>query len=167
MRQAMLLVALGLAVGCGKKPADEPAGSGQGPAPGTPATPPKKADDGSVGFERLMTEYGENPVAADAKYKGKQVVVTGVTIEKIGQELKDNKPFVVSAARAVGAEKGRCLWGFHEAADRSVAAARPGGGYTVEGTCNGRADLATTRLFVDPPAADWFVLFKRSTVRTP
>jgi type II secretory pathway pseudopilin PulG len=46
---------------------------------------------------QLFREYDQNEVAADAKYKGKVVVVTG-TIQNIGKDIMDEAYIVIGGA---------------------------------------------------------------------
>lgn len=48
----------------------------------------------TLSANQLYSEYESNEVAADAKYKGKIVIVTG-TIQNIGKDIMDNAYIVI------------------------------------------------------------------------
>jgi hypothetical protein len=121
VRGAVLFpLALGL-LGCHTPAAPTPAG---------PATAVKAGD--------LLKEYSANAVAADAKYKGKLLRVTG----KFGSAQK--APLMGYAVQLEPEDGGelnlsevQCF--IVESAEADVAKLQPGQVVTVQGTCDGQA----------------------------
>ncbi|HZY91135.1 MAG TPA: hypothetical protein VFE78_40300 [Gemmataceae bacterium] len=119
---ALLAVALSL-VGCKSKTAPKAA------APVEPAFRVKAGD--------LLTEYSTNAVAADAKYKGQVLLVTG-------QFHSANKApllgYAVQLAPEGGGDVGttfvQCF--IVESAEAKVAAFQPGQKIALVGTCDGQ-----------------------------
>lgn len=117
------LVALGL-VGCRTHAT---------PTPAAPAAPPVKVKAGD-----LLKEYGTNAVAADAKYKGKVIQVSG----KFGSAQK--APLLGYAVQLLPEDAGdvnlsgvQCF--IVESAQAEVANFQPGQAITMQGTCDGQA----------------------------
>ena len=107
-----------------------PTASGPKPAPQTGPAISVKAGD-------LLSEYGTNAVAADGKYKGKTLQVTG----KFGSAQKN--PFggyvvqlVPEDAGAVNLSGIECF--IAESAQADVAAFQSGQIVTLLGTCDGQ-----------------------------
>ncbi len=91
-----LVVLVGLlAAGCCCKETDKKAGAdtaaGPGPvtSPEEPEAPVVKTPDMDVSASQLQKDYKANEVAADNKYKGKLLRVTG-TVESIDKDFLDN-----------------------------------------------------------------------------
>ena len=82
----------------------------------------------------LASDYAENEMEADKKYKGKIVVVTG----KIYQIGKDplGQPFIVIGGRAFGYSGVQCV--FARGKDSSVAALSKGQFVSVKGKVGGK-----------------------------
>src|SRR5262245_58369237 len=117
------LLALGLA-GCTSKPAPTT-------EPAAPAATVKAGD--------LLGEYAANAVAADAKYKGKPLKVTG----KFGSAQK--APLMGYAVQVLPADGGGGDAGLSgvqcfivESAQADVANLKPGDDVTLVGTCDGQ-----------------------------
>ncbi|MEN6376173.1 MAG: hypothetical protein ABFD75_15510 [Smithella sp.] len=83
---------------------------------------------------RLASDYAENEIEADKKYKGKIVVVKG----KIYQIGKDplGQPFIVIGGRAFGYGGVQCV--FARGKDSSVAALSKGQFVSVKGKVGGK-----------------------------
>ncbi len=83
---------------------------------------------------RLASDYAENEMEADKKYKGKMVVVKG----KIYQIGKDplGQPFIVIGGRAFGYGGVQCV--FARGKDSSVAALSKGQFVSVKGKVGGK-----------------------------
>lgn len=76
--------------------APEPAAPAAPPKPtSAPGTAPSSAVKGSVvvKIDNLLSDYKDNEVAADAKYKGKRVTVVGV-VKEIKKDFLDS-PYVI------------------------------------------------------------------------
>jgi len=103
----------------------------------TPVAGPSAAPAATVKAGDLLQEYSTNAVAADAKYKGKLVQVSG----KFGsaqkapllgyavQMLPENAPDVNASAV-------QCF--IVESADAEVAKLQPGQMIAIKGTCDGQ-----------------------------
>jgi hypothetical protein len=107
-----------------------PTSSGPKPAPQTGPAISVKAGD-------LLAEYGSNAVAADGKYKGKSLQVTG----KFGSAQKN--PFGGYVVQLVPEDAGdvnlsgvECFMA--ESAQADVATFQPGQIVTLKGTCSGQ-----------------------------
>lgn len=87
----------------------------------------------SVNADDLFKQYETNEVAADAKYKGKTLAVTG-TIDKIGKDIL-NTPYVSLKSRnpIMGVQ---CMFGEDQSA--ALAQLSPGKKITVAGSCEGK-----------------------------
>jgi hypothetical protein len=126
MRLVCLVTLLGLTLGLlGCRTRTLPA-----PAPTTPAATLKAGD--------LLKEYGTNAVAADAKYKGKLLQVTG----KFGSAQK--APLLGYAVQLLPEDAGdlnlsgvQCF--IVDSAEADVAKLQPGQMITMQGTCDGQA----------------------------
>jgi hypothetical protein len=117
------LLALPLALlGCSRPP----------PKPAPPAAPPVSVKAGD-----LLKEYSTNAVAADAKYKGKVLQVSG----KFGSAQK--APLLGYAVQLLPEEAGdvnltnvQCF--IAESAKEDVARLQPGQAISLQGTCDGQ-----------------------------
>lgn len=112
MRGAMLAGVAVMAVACGgvgrkAEPEPDPAPVMQKPAaqpepkkadPEPPPTPPKKGIEtvGPIGFGEIQNTYKENEIAADAKWRGKRVIVNISEIVKIGREEGKGRPYIAT-----------------------------------------------------------------------
>jgi hypothetical protein len=106
-------------------------GTPTAPAPAPPPAVSVKAGD-------LMKEYSDNALAADAKYKGKILKVTG----KFGTATK--VPLKGYAATLLPEDAGdvnlsgvQCF--LLESAEADVAKFQPGEMVTIQGTCDGQS----------------------------
>ena len=119
----VLVLALSLtSLGCKSKPA---------PGPAAPSGP-----DVKVKADDLLKEYAANAIAADAKYKGKVVQVTG----KFSSAQK--MVIVGYVVQVVGDEAGELNSSFiqctlQEGADADLAKFQAGQPITMQGTCDG------------------------------
>jgi hypothetical protein len=109
--------------GCGKTPA---------PAPAAPVAPAAKVKAGD-----LLAEYGANAVAADMKYKGKVIQVSG----KFGSAQK--APLYGYAVQLLPEDAGDAttssvLCIIVEAAKEDVAKMKADQPITMQGTCDGQ-----------------------------
>lgn len=158
------LFAAVLAAGCGKK---EEGGSGGGVAD---ASGPPVAYAG---------EYTSgNPIAADAKYKGKRVTFTSVEIDKISR-TKDGRAYVAPLSvllmgpampAGTGGLGGHapvqppepCYY-FFLRSDADAAGVSIGESYEITGTCRGfqKDDLWRGNV----AGMDWHVDFENCTIR--
>lgn len=80
----------------------------------------------------LVTDYDANEVAADAKYKGKTLQVSG-TIDTIGKDMLDSIYVSIDGGHPL-----RHVQAFFDASDAPrIAALKKGGTITVQGRCDG------------------------------
>jgi hypothetical protein len=121
---ATLLVLTAALPGCRPKPPPPPA------APPAPAATVKAGD--------LLKEYGSNALAADAKYKGKLIRVSG----KFGSAQK--APLLGYAVQLLPEDAGdvnltavQCF--IVDSAEPDVAKLQEGQQITLQGTCDGQA----------------------------
>jgi hypothetical protein len=103
----------------------------------TPIAGPPAAPAATVKAGDLLKEYGTNAVAADAKYKGKLVQVSG----KFGSAQK--APLLGYAVQLlpedapdVNASAVQCF--IVESAEADVAKLQPGQMIAIQGTCDGQ-----------------------------
>lgn len=166
--RAVLLAALVVAVGCGVAP-DATTGAGRGGSKvDAPAGPP-------VAY---AGEYdGENPVAADDKYKGKRVTFARVEIDRIDR-TKDGRAFVAplsvlvqapSAPAGTGGLGGHtpgrvpepCYYFF--LTDDKAKGVKAGAVYDITGTCRGYQKDNLWR--GNAPGMNWHVDFEDCDVK--
>jgi hypothetical protein len=103
------------------------------PTPAAPSSPPVKVKAGD-----LLKDYSTNALAADAKYKGKVIQVSG----KFGSA--QNTPLLGYAVQLLPDDAGdvnltavQCF--IVESAKADVANFQPGQAITMQGTCDGQA----------------------------
>jgi hypothetical protein len=82
---------------------------------------------------QLYGEYDSNEVAADAKYKGKIVIVSG-TIQNIGKDIADNAYIVIGGKGFLDGVQ--CT--FTKGEESSVARLSKGQNVTVKGEVSGK-----------------------------
>ncbi|MBN1634756.1 MAG: hypothetical protein JW917_11375 [Ignavibacteria bacterium] len=94
----------------------------------------KPEDDGSIRIsaDNLYKEYSDNPVAADEKFKGKTLKVTG-NISLINQE-KDGRILIMYDTKAIN---GYIFCYFDETESKKIAKLKPGDYRTIKGRCTG------------------------------
>lgn len=83
--------------------------------------------------KKLYSEYDRNEIAADAKYKGKTVIVTG-TIDDIGIDIGGD-PYIVLLGGSGFLESVECV--FPESKKASLIHLSKGHKITVKGTVEG------------------------------
>lgn len=88
----------------------------------------------TITADRLMREYEANEVAADRRYKGKVIVVTGV-IDSIGTDVLDTL-YVVLQAESEGLSRVQCYFGDSHATELSQL--REGVRIDIKGRCGGK-----------------------------
>jgi hypothetical protein len=99
------------------------------PAPEPTPAPKVKAGD-------LLKEYGTNAIAADAKYKGNKLQVTG-KFSAVQRMLGAGYILTLVAEDADELNSAMVQCTVHESAKDDVAKLQPGQVITVEGTCDG------------------------------
>lgn len=123
----IIFVIIGIVAGDDKKGETNTASSSSA-TENAPAPPTENAI--TISSSELINAYQNNEVAADNKFKGKRLIVSGV-IEDIGKDILD-KPYIVmsksDALRGV-----QCS--FEDA--NVVAGFQKGQKVTIKGTCNG------------------------------
>jgi len=87
----------------------------------------------TVSANQLYSEYNSNEVAADAKYKGKIVIVSG-TIQDIGKDIMDNAYIVIGGSGFLDGVQ--CT--FSKGEESSVARLSKGQQVTVKGEVAGK-----------------------------
>ena len=117
-----------------KTPPSSTSTSPQSSAPSSSSSSkPAEAPAISVSATQLFTEYQDNEVAADAKYKDKILLITG-TVESFGKDLAD--------APYIGLASGnqfmpvRCV--FSGTDKEAIAKIKKGDQVKVRGTCHGK-----------------------------
>jgi len=88
----------------------------------------------SVSAEQLLAEYKANEIAADEKYKGKAIEVTG-TIENIGKDILDNMYVALKSGEQYDFRSVQCFLG--ENLRKEAASLSKGSRITVRGECAG------------------------------
>lgn len=81
----------------------------------------------------LYAEYKKNEVAADSKYKGKILVVTG-KVRKIGKDISDTPYIALKASRVIGSVQ--CM--FAKSRSSELAKVRKGQQISLKGLCEGK-----------------------------
>jgi hypothetical protein len=100
-----------------------------------PSQTPTQAPSYTLSAKQLADDYEANAVAADAKYKGKIVVVSG-TIDSIGKDIMDQAYIVLDRGeRILGGV--RCMFAKEE--EPSVARLSKGQYVSVKGVVHGGA----------------------------
>jgi hypothetical protein len=119
--RASVIVALACAAGCSPKPKPET----------TPVAPTATVKAGD-----LLKEYGANAVAADTKYKGKVIQVSG----KFGSAQK--APLMGYAVQLLPDDAGELTSAVQcfvvESAEADVGKMNAGQAVTLQGTCDGQ-----------------------------
>ena len=152
MRAALLLVVF--AVGCGGKkdngtpsdPSNTPKSSEKTedpkPKPHDPAIP--DAPELEIASSDLMRAYKDNPVAADAKYKGKRIAVKTAT-----DVIRQTEAGPVVGKRYTDSDTAEPTLFFHFPQSRAGEVAKMGHRQllTVSGVCQGRKDDGIRRVF--------------------
>lgn len=123
MRLTLPLAALAIAILLGCEKSSTPS-STSSQAKGLP--PPEV----TVSFPQLLLDYSTNEVAADNKYKGKVLLVTGGGVERVGKDVSD-KAFVVCFSG--GSRTGQFF--FEDSAP--LASLKPGQQVNIKGRCTG------------------------------
>jgi hypothetical protein len=87
----------------------------------------------TLSADKLVSEYKANEVAADAKYKGHVVVVSG-TIESIGKDIMDQAYVVIGGQGFLDGVQ--CM--FTKGEESSVARLSKGQHVTIKGEVSGK-----------------------------
>lgn len=150
MRPTVVLLLATIALGCGQlAPKPSPASQATvpgGDSPARPAPSPTPVADPGPAVEAepfaVVGAYLDNPVGADAKYKGKKLRVK-MLAEKIGQ--KDGGAYLGCTDATGGAPTFVAF--LADPADPNVAALKPWQAVLVEGVCDGRVEDREDRPF--------------------
>jgi hypothetical protein len=143
---AVILIGCGFGGGSSSAPTQPPQQVAEQPTQQPPPTRPQPAAAPQplpaptgppvlVEQTDLVREYAENPVAADAKYKGKRLRVSGV-ISEIGRR-SDGKPFIGSCSVA-GPYPPNTIYLVSE--KEAAETERGGAAIAVDGICRGRVE---------------------------
>ena len=89
----------------------------------------------AVSASDLLEDYEANEVAADQRYKDRQLIVTG-KIDTIGKDILDSMYVTLESGKEFGITSVQCMFDDSNAA--SLAQLRKGATVTVSGTCNGK-----------------------------
>ncbi len=89
--------------------------------------------DLKVSATRLYADYDGNEVAADQKYKGKTLLVTG-TVDDIGKDIMDTMYVTLIGDGAIG--QVQCFFAKSHAGE--LAGLRKGMNLSVKGRCDGK-----------------------------
>jgi hypothetical protein len=107
--------------------------STEGPAESAGTIAPVQQPAAQFMASQIVAEYEANEVAADGRYKGRTIVVSG-TIETIGKDISDT-PYVTLKG---GEYEFRSVQAFFEEKDLAqLAQLRKGQDVYIEGTCAG------------------------------
>jgi hypothetical protein len=87
----------------------------------------------TVTADQLASEYKSNEVAADAKYKGKVVIVSG-TVQDIGKDVMDDAYIIIGGEKLL--DSVQCF--FTEGQQSSVARLSKGQHVRVKGEVGGK-----------------------------
>ena len=98
-----------------------------------------------VDYTILHQEYMDNPIAADAKYKGKILKLTGV-VEDIDREIAGNTYVTFNIGGQYSFKNVRIT--FKKSEETKVAQFKKGQTITIKGKCNGTL-LSTTVSLID------------------
>lgn len=129
---AVFLLWLGLILGCTNLPQNKPASSSPGSSSSTSSSSPSEPPL-SITALALANAYEDNEVAADQKYNGKTLLVTGkigsidTILDHTSVTLKGKDLSIVSVQCFVG-----------DSQKNAVAALHKGQTITVQGTCDGK-----------------------------
>jgi hypothetical protein len=123
----ILIIWLALVLGC-KLPENKQGSSGSSSSPSPSASPI------TVTALALATAYDENEVAADDRYNGKVVLVTG-TVESIDTVLGSTS--VTLKGKEMSIVSVQCF--VDDSQKSAVARLRKGGSATVQGTVDGKS----------------------------
>jgi len=88
------------------------------------------AYDSTIRVEQLAAAYRENSIAAEAKYAGARIILTG-KVHSVGRD-HDGDPFIMLGPFNSGGGTARCK--FHEIFNAKIASLKPGLGINVRGT---------------------------------
>lgn len=99
-----------------------------------------KEDIIKVNYETLHKEYMDNPIAADAKYKGKKLQLTG-SVDNIDREIAGNTYITFHVGDKYSFQDVRIT--FKKSEQSEVAKLKKGQKVTIKGECTGTL-LSTT-----------------------
>lgn len=100
------------------------------PTPKTDIGPPM-----AVAAPVLVADYEANEVAADRKYKGQILEITGI-VDSIGKDILDSMYVTLDSGEQFGITSVRCF--FDESEENYLAALSKGRSLTVKGRCDGK-----------------------------
>jgi hypothetical protein len=83
----------------------------------------------------LISEYEANEIAADQRYKGKTVVVTG-KVDHVGKDIMDSMYVTLRGDKEFGIVRVQCF--FDDSWATRLSYLREGDTVTVNGTCDGK-----------------------------
>ncbi|MFY9620393.1 MAG: hypothetical protein WAM70_09950 [Pyrinomonadaceae bacterium] len=123
---------LALILGCSTSPQNNPASSGSGSSPSAASTP--SAPPISVTALALATAYDNNEVAADEKYNGKTLLITG-KVESIDTVFGNTS--VTLQGKELSLVSVQCF--VDDSQKSAVARLNKGQTANVQGTCDGKS----------------------------
>ena len=118
------VMSVALALACNSKP-----GSGGSGSPGASAAADVVTDAGA-----LLKEYKDNEVAADQKYKGKVIQISGV-VGEVRKGFSDQIYVTVGTGAAFELPMAQCF--FDESASAKAATLKKGDQVTIKGRVDG------------------------------
>lgn len=83
----------------------------------------------------LVADYEANEIAADRKYKGQILEITGV-VDSIGKDILDSMYVTLDSGQQFGITNVQCF--FDESEETNLAALSKGRSLTVKGRCDGK-----------------------------
>ena len=90
--------------------------------------------DFEISAKKLSFEYQENEVAADEKFNGKIILVTGI-IEDIGKDIMDSIYVLLSDGEEFSMSGVQCF--FSDSQKGDAAKLKKGDKVTIKGKCDG------------------------------
>lgn len=115
------------------------------PTQGSVIEQPNNEEIIEVDYNTLHKEYMDNPIAADAKYKGKILSLTG-NVDSIDREIAGNTYITFQVGASYDFQNIRIT--FKKSEEEKVAQLKKGQTVTIKGKCNGTL-LSTTVSLID------------------
>lgn len=109
-----------------------------GYSPGRPSTSASSTDTSTpiaVTAPVLVADYEANEIAADRKYKGQILEITGV-VDSIGKDILDSMYVTLDSDERFGITNVQCF--FDKSEETNLAALSKGRSLTVRGRCDGK-----------------------------
>lgn len=165
MRVATLVAALAF-IGCSGSDPGASSDTSEASA-GSPGSPPPPADPVAVEVNwsevYLAYDRDKNPLAADAKYKGKRLKLIGVKVWQISRTARGKAYLSTMTILPTARFEPEPNFFFYLADEQTAGHVKKDGTYTIEGTCRGWERDGVSRGI---PGFDWRVEFTGCRVIT-